>query len=62
MPELPEVETTVKDLKKTVLGRIFVDVWTDTKKIIKKPKKFEDFKKELIGKEILDVKRRGKIP
>jgi len=59
MPELPEVETTVRDLKKTVVGRIFVDVWTDAKKMIKKPK-FEDFKKELIGKEILDVKRRGK--
>jgi formamidopyrimidine-DNA glycosylase len=60
MPELPEVETTVRDLKKTVLGRIFFDVWTDAKKMIKKPKKFGDFKKELIGKEILDVKRRGK--
>jgi formamidopyrimidine-DNA glycosylase len=60
MPELPEVETTVRDLKKTVVGRIFFDVWTDAKKMIKKPKKFEDFKKELIGKEILDVKRRGK--
>jgi formamidopyrimidine-DNA glycosylase len=60
MPELPEVETTVRDLKKTVLGRIFFDVWTDAKKMIKKPKKFEDFKKELIGKEILDIKRRGK--
>jgi formamidopyrimidine-DNA glycosylase len=60
MPELPEVETTVRDLKKTVLGRIFVDVWSDAKKMIKKPKKFEDFKKELIGKEISDVKRRGK--
>jgi formamidopyrimidine-DNA glycosylase len=60
MPELPEVETTVRDLKKTVLGRIFFDVWTDAKKMIKRPKRFEDFKKELIGKEILDVKRRGK--
>jgi formamidopyrimidine-DNA glycosylase len=60
MPELPEVETTVRDLKKTVLGRIFVDVWTDAKKMIKRPKRFKDFKKELIGKEILDIKRRGK--
>jgi formamidopyrimidine-DNA glycosylase len=59
MPELPEVETTVRDLKKKILQRIFFEVWTDAKKMIKKPK-FEDFKKELIGKEILDVKRRGK--
>jgi len=60
MPELPEVETTVRDLKKKIVGRIFLDVWTDAKKMIKKPKRFEDFKKELIGKEILDIKRRGK--
>jgi formamidopyrimidine-DNA glycosylase len=59
MPELPEVETTVRDLRKKVLGRIFFDVWTDAKKVIKKPK-FEEFKKELVEKEILDVKRRGK--
>jgi len=29
MPELPEVETIVLDLRKEVLGRTFVDVWTD---------------------------------
>jgi formamidopyrimidine-DNA glycosylase len=28
--------------------------------MIKKPKKFEDFKKEIVGKEILEIKRRGK--
>jgi len=26
MPELPEVETTVRDLNKKVLGRTFIDV------------------------------------
>jgi len=60
MPELPEVETTVRDLKRTILKRIFFDIWTDTKKIIKKPKNFKIFKKELIGKEVVDVKRRAK--
>jgi len=26
---LPEVETTVRDLNKKVLGRTFIDIWTD---------------------------------
>lgn len=63
MPELPEVETTVRDLKKTkppILGAKFFDVWTDWKKMVKRPKKFLDFKKELKGKKILNIKRRGK--
>jgi formamidopyrimidine-DNA glycosylase len=61
MPELPEVETTVKDLRKKVLHRTFIDVWTDFEKMIKNPKSFPEFKKELINKKILDVKRRAKF-
>ena len=38
MPELPEVETTIRDLRKKVLNRTFFDVWTDWKKVIKRPK------------------------
>lgn len=60
MPELPEVETTVRDLRKKVLKRIFFNVWTDAPKMIKRPKSFEEFKKELLGEKILDIKRRGK--
>jgi len=60
MPELPEVETTVRDLKKKVLLRTFIDVWTDFEKMIKKPKNFKDFKKEIIGKKIKNIKRSGK--
>ncbi len=60
MPELPEVETTVKDLQTKVPLRTFVDVWTDTKKIIKKPKDFEEFRKQLKGKKIQKIWRRGK--
>jgi len=59
MPELPEVETTVLDLQKKVLGRTFVDVWSDFKKMIKKPN-FEKFKKEIKGKKIQKIWRRGK--
>jgi len=60
MPELPEVETTVRGLRKKVLKRTFVDVWTNTSKIIKKPKTFVVFKKQIIGERINDVGRRGK--
>ena len=60
MPELPEVETTVRDLQKKVLGRTFVDVWTDFPKVIKKPANFSQFKKEIKGKRIQRIWRRGK--
>lgn len=60
MPELPEVENVVLDLKKKILGRIFIDVWTDFEKIIKKPKDFQQFKKEIKGKKIKKIWRRGK--
>jgi len=60
MPELPEVETITKDLNQKVLNRTFIDVWTDTKKIIKKPKSFKDFKREIKGKKIKKIWRRGK--
>jgi len=59
MPELPEVETTVKGLNKKVLGRTFVDVWTDWEKTIKKPG-FKMFKKEIAGKKIIKARRRAK--
>lgn len=59
MPELPEVETTVLDLRKKVLGRTFVDLWTDFPKMVKEPK-FEQFQKEIKGKKIKRIWRRGK--
>ena len=60
MPELPEVQTTVNGLNSKVLNRTFVDVWSDWEKIVKKPKSFAAFKKELKGKKILRVWRRAK--
>jgi formamidopyrimidine-DNA glycosylase len=59
MPELPEVETIVRDLRKEVLHRTFIDIWTDAKGMIKKDT-LESFKKKLIGKEIIGVRRRAK--
>lgn len=60
MPELPEVETTVRDLRKKILEKTFVDVWTDTEKIIKHPPSFKEFKKEIIKKRIKKIERAGK--
>ena len=60
MPELPEVETTIRGLNKKVLGRTFVDVWSDWKKTIKRPHNFDIFAKELKGKNIKKVWRRAK--
>jgi formamidopyrimidine-DNA glycosylase len=60
MPELPEVQTTVSGLKNKVLKRTFVDVWTDTPRIIKRPCNLEDLKHQIKGKKIEQVRRRGK--
>jgi len=64
MPELPEVQTTVDGLKPKVLKRTFVDVWSDWKKIVKKPNPpaggFEQFKKEIRNKKVLKIWRRAK--
>jgi len=53
MPELPEVETIVKDLKRFVPGLKIRDVWTDVLK-------FKKIKKYIVKEKILKVERRGK--
>ncbi|MFH0804496.1 MAG: DNA-formamidopyrimidine glycosylase [Candidatus Zambryskibacteria bacterium] len=53
MPELPEVETIVKDLKRFVPGLKVTDVWADVLK-------FKKIKKDVVGEKILGVERRGK--
>lgn len=60
MPELPEVETTIRGLRVRVCGRTIKGVWTDFKKMIKKPRTFESFKKGVKEREIKNIKRRGK--
>lgn len=60
MPELPEVETISKYLNRKIPGLKIRDFWTDWSKAIKLPKKVEDFKKEIIGREVLKVYRKGK--
>ena len=59
MPELPEVETVVRDLNKRVLGRRILDVWTDWPKYFR-GLSLAQFKRHAVGKKILGVMRRGK--
>lgn len=67
MPELPEVETTVRGLRKTVVGLTIKNVWTDLstkdkrkKDTIADPKYFPIFKKQVINKKIISAERRAK--
>jgi len=60
MPELPEVETTIQQLKKEVLDRKIEDIWCDNKKMVKR-QSYDDFKEELLGKKIKGVRRRAKL-
>src|SRR3989338_2495190 len=67
MPELPEVETTVRGLKKTILGLIIKDVWTnlatkDSRQhdTVANPRYFKLFKKEVSSKKIKSVERQAK--
>ncbi len=67
MPELPEVQTTVDGLNKTVKGRKIIDVWTDYKSAhkmhresIKSPTYFKKFKKLVTGTKIIRARRRAK--
>lgn len=70
MPELPEVETTVNGLNKTVKGLSIKDVWSDLpKKSISRPDYketikylpfFEQFQKDIRGAKIMSAERRAK--
>ena len=59
MPELPEVQTIVDDLNKTVKGLKITGFWNDWEKLIKQPK-IEEFEKQIKGKRILSARRRAK--
>lgn len=67
MPELPEVQNTVEGIREHVIGYTIKDVWTDYgspaylgKPNIKDPAYFRFFKKHVVGKTIVSVKRRAK--
>lgn len=67
MPELPEVQTTVNGLNRTVKSRRIVDIWNDYdspyyrgKEEIKNPKFYKKFRKLVIRQKILRAERRAK--
>lgn len=60
MPELPEVETIVNELKKKVIGLKITDAWVDWSKTLKQVDGLSDFKKQVKGKKIVNVRRRAK--
>ncbi len=63
MPELPEVETVVRGLNRSVRGRKIVDIWTDRPKYFSKgglAKTKKQFKKCVVGEKIKKAERRGK--
>ncbi|MEK7087052.1 MAG: DNA-formamidopyrimidine glycosylase [Patescibacteria group bacterium] len=60
MPELPEVQTIVDDLKERVIGKRIKNVWTDWPKYFRLPKGETNFKRHIIGKKIIGIERRAK--
>lgn len=67
MPELPEVQTTVNGINRTVKGRTIVSVTTTYNSVfykgkdeIKNPEFFKKFKKLVTGQKILKAERRAK--
>jgi formamidopyrimidine-DNA glycosylase len=58
MPELPEVETVVRDLRPLLVGRRFTSAWAG-RLALRKPWKAA-WKKRLVGRRVDAVRRRGK--
>lgn len=55
MPELPEVETIRTQLADRLIGRTITDV------LVRLPKVFHGNKSDIVGRKIVDVRRRAKI-
>jgi formamidopyrimidine-DNA glycosylase len=61
MPELPEVETIVRDLRKKIIGLKITDFWSDRDKPVRQAGGIKKFKKEITGRKIADITRRAKF-
>ncbi|MBX4211777.1 MAG: hypothetical protein KW806_03255, partial [Candidatus Yanofskybacteria bacterium] len=61
MPELPEVETTVRYLQKHIKGLTIKGLWTDWPKITRHPTSIKEFEKRTKNKKIINVHRRAKF-
>ncbi len=59
MPELPEVENTIRSLNKLIIGSRIQDVWTNAPNLVRKGS-FQELKKNIIKYKIKNVERRAK--
>ena len=59
MPELPEVETIIRDLRPQVLGRRFVGATFEWPRLVQNLAQ-DEFNQRIAGQEILGLERRGK--
>lgn len=60
MPELPEVETIVRQLDKKIRGKVISSFWQDWPFLLRYPSWLQ-FKKIILKQKIKEVKRRGKF-
>lgn len=61
IPELPEVETIVRELRKKIIGLRIIDFWSDREKPVRQAGGTAKFKKEIKNKKILSIARRAKF-
>lgn len=59
MPELPEVETIVRELREPLIGRRFTGVSVGWGNVVKMPSVAE-LKDRILGQKIIGIRRRGK--
>lgn len=60
MPELPEVETIVRQLRPKIRGKRILDLESDTPRLFRDHKNQNEVKKAIIGKKIKELRRIGK--
>ncbi|RIK24371.1 MAG: hypothetical protein DCC52_12560 [Chloroflexi bacterium] len=59
MPELPEVETTVRDLRPHLIGRTITRARVTWERTVAAPNA-KQFTREIVGYKIVEINRRGK--
>jgi formamidopyrimidine-DNA glycosylase len=60
MPELPEVETTVRALRRPLVGRTVTGMWNDWPRHLATPP-LSAFQARIIGRQFHSIERRGKF-
>ena len=58
MPELPEIESLTRELRRAIVGKTITDVHVQQPKMINLPR--EEYASRVRGQPVIDVRRRGK--